>query len=108
MASRPVTSDFLDMVTHGGELEYRLHEISIPGESALVGRTLAEAQIRSRSGALVLSIHRADGSLDMQPRATSVMSAGDTLVVIGTQDQLEQLEKMLRGEPAEGAGSARA
>lgn len=27
MVLRPVTSDFLDTVSHGGELEFRLHEI---------------------------------------------------------------------------------
>jgi voltage-gated potassium channel len=97
MASRPVTSEFLDMVTHGGELEFRLHEIAIPVRSALVSQTLSDAQIRSRCGAMVLSIHRSDGTFDMQPQASSVLGAGDTLVVIGTQEQLERLEKLVNG-----------
>lgn len=105
MASRPVTSDFLDMVTHGGELEFRLHEITIPAGSGLVNQSLAEAEVRSRSGAMVLSIHKADGSFDMQPRAASVLGSGDTLVVIGTQEQLERLEKLVNGKRSASAGA---
>jgi voltage-gated potassium channel len=105
MATRPVTSEFLDMVTHGGELEFRLHEIPIPPGSALVNQSLAEAQIRSRCGAVVLSICKPDGTFDMQPHAASVFSAHDILVVIGTQEQLERLEKLVRGEPSASSAS---
>ena len=95
LAAKPVTSDFLDLVTHGGELEFRLHEVPIPANSPLIRKTLAEAEIRDRSGALVLAIHKAGGSFELQPRASSIMDQGDTLVVIGTQDQIESLEKMV-------------
>jgi voltage-gated potassium channel len=95
LAAKPVTSDFLDLVTHGGELEFRLHEVPIPANSPLIRKSLAEAEIRDRSGALVLAIHKAGGSFELQPRASSIIDQGDTLVVIGTQDQIESLEKMV-------------
>jgi voltage-gated potassium channel len=95
MAVRPVTSDFLDMVTHGGDVEFRLHEITIPARSPLNSHTLAEAQIRSRSGAVVLAIHGGGGTFELQPHASSVIKGGDTLVVIGTPEQIENLENML-------------
>ncbi len=95
MASRPVSSDFLDMVTHGGELEFRLHEISVPDGSPLMNRTLAQAEIRTKTGALVLAIHKASGGFELQPHASSVIHKGDTLVLIGTQEQIEALESMV-------------
>ncbi len=95
MATRPVTSDFLDMVTHGGELEFRLHEIPVPDHSSLINKTLSEAEIRTKSGALVLAIHKADGSFNLQPRASSPITRGDTIVVIGTPAQIETLENLL-------------
>ena len=36
LATRPVITDFLDLVSHGGQLEFNLHEISISSESPLV------------------------------------------------------------------------
>jgi len=95
MVLRPVTSDFLDTVSHGGELEFRLHEIQVPSHSALVDKTLAESRLRSRCGAVVLAIHREGGTFELQPQASSVIHRNDTLVVIGTAGQLEALMKIL-------------
>jgi voltage-gated potassium channel len=92
MAVRPISSDFLDLVTHGGELEFRLYEVAVPDHSSLIEHTLAEAEIRTRSGALVLAIRKASGTFELQPHASSVISRGDILVVIGTQEQIEALE----------------
>ena len=91
MAVRPISSDFLDLVTHGGELEFRLHEVAVPDHSPLVDCTLAEVDIRTRSGSLVLAIRKTSGAFDLQPRASSVIHKGDILVVIGTPEQIEAL-----------------
>ena len=95
-ATRPVTSDFLDMVMHGGSLEFSLNEIAVPGASPLLNKTLSEAEIRKNSGAMVLTIRKADGSFNLQPQSSSTIEKGDAFVVIGTQEQVELLEKMLR------------
>ena len=96
LATRPVTSDFLDLVMHGESLEFSLNEVAIPDNSPLVDKTIAEAEIRHKSGALILAIRRADGSFDLQPDSTSIMHKGDIFVVIGTQEQVIGLDKMLR------------
>lgn len=95
MAVRPISSDFLDLVTHGGELEFRLHEVAVPDQSSLIDRTLAEAEIRTRSGALVLAIRKTSGTFELQPKSSSVICRGDILVVIGTQEQIEALEGII-------------
>ena len=96
LATRPVTSDFLDMVMHGESLEFSLNEVTIPDNSPLINKTISEAEIRHKSGALVLAIRRADGSFDLQPDSSSIIEKGDTFVVIGTQDQAVELDKLLR------------
>lgn len=95
LATRPVITDFLDLVTHGGQLEFNLHEIAIGRDCPLAGHTLKEADVRGQAGALVLAIRRADGNFDLQPRASSVIEAHDVLVVIGTDAQIGALEKMV-------------
>jgi voltage-gated potassium channel len=96
MATRPVISDFLDLVTHGGQVEFNLHEISISAHSPLVGKTLEQADIRGRSGAMVLAIRSPDGTFNLQPRASSGIEPGCTLVVLGTQGQIDILEMMTK------------
>ena len=95
LATRPVTSDFLDMVMHGESLEFSLNEVPIPDNSPLINKTISEAEIRHKSGALVLAIRRADGTFDLQPDSSSPIAKGDTFVVIGTQEQAVELDKML-------------
>jgi voltage-gated potassium channel len=95
LATTPVTSDFLDMVTHGGQVDFKLYETTIPETSAFVGKSIKEANIRGGSGVAVLAIRKADGSFNLQPHANSRIDKNDVLVLIGTQEQYDHLEKMI-------------
>jgi voltage-gated potassium channel len=95
LATRPIICDFLDLVSHGGQVEFSLYEINIPHQSSLAGKNLSEANIREISGALVLAIRKSSGIFDLQPKASSTIDPGDVLVVLGTADQIERLEKMI-------------
>jgi voltage-gated potassium channel len=96
MATQPVAVDFLDLVTHGGLVDFSLFQIGISSGSPLSGKTIAEADIRNTSGALVLAIRKSDGSFDLHPKETSKIDANDVLVVLGTQEQFDLLEKMIQ------------
>jgi voltage-gated potassium channel len=95
LATRPVASDFLDLVTHGGQVDFSLFEITIPEGSPLIGKSVRDADITNISGALVLAMQKADGAFEMQPKALSQVEKGDVLIVLGTQEQFEALEKMV-------------
>jgi len=95
LVTRPVASDFLDLMTHAGQIDFSLFEIAIPENSPLVDKSVADSAIRHISGALILAIKKAVGSFDLHPTAASKIEKNDILVVIGTQDQFEKLEKMV-------------
>jgi len=95
LATQPVASDFLDLVTHGGEVDFNLYELAVPDGSPLAGKTVAEADIRNKSGAMILAIRKNDGSFDLQPKPDSTIDKNNVLVVIGTQDQFASLEKLV-------------
>jgi len=100
LAIQPVASDFLDLVTHGGQVDFSLYEMTIPEKSTLVNKTVGEADIRGTSGALILAIRKSNGSFDLQPKPTSRIEKDDVLVVIGTQEQFESLEKVVHSNSA--------
>jgi voltage-gated potassium channel len=100
LAIRPVASDFLDLVTHGGQVDFSLYEVEIPENSPLVNKTVGEAEVRSTSGTLILAIKKKDSSFDLQPQPSSMIEKNDILVVIGTQEQFDALEKMVHSPPA--------
>jgi K+/H+ antiporter YhaU regulatory subunit KhtT len=43
----------------------------------------------------VLAIKKADGAFNLQPKSSSKINKHDVLVVIGTQEQFDLLEKMV-------------
>jgi voltage-gated potassium channel len=96
LATRPVASDFLDMVMHGEHLEFNLREMPVRDRSPMINKSLSDAKIRQNSGATVLAIRKVDGAFNLQPLAVSKIEKGDILIVIGTQEQLELLEKMVK------------
>jgi len=98
LATHPVASDFLDLVTHGGQVDFRLFEATIPEGSSLIRKSVAEADITNISGALVLAVRKADGAFELQPKAMSKLEKGDVMIVLGTQEQFEALEKIVQAQ----------
>jgi voltage-gated potassium channel len=94
MVLKPVVSDFLDTVMHGEKMEFQLEEMTIGKGSPLKDATVREADVRKKSGAMVISIYRADGHFENDLHGDTRISEGDRLIVIGTPEQLEKLEDM--------------
>jgi len=98
LATLPVASDFLDLITHGGQVDFKMFEIEVPEHSPMADNSLGQTDLRSKTGAVVLAIKRRDGIFDLQPGPSSTIQKGDVLVVIGTQGQLDALEKLITSE----------
>ncbi len=95
MILNPIVSDYLDLVSHGGGIEFRLEELEVPEDAELAGETIASARIRDTIGVLVLAIRTADGSMNTNPSSDTVFKPGDHIVALGTQDQLGRLARAL-------------
>jgi len=89
--TQPHVVDFVDIVMHDGTLEFRLEELAVSRSSPLSGATLRSAQLRDRTGALVLAIRRPDGDFITNPSPENVIQAGDVLISVGTAEQLNAL-----------------
>jgi CPA2 family monovalent cation:H+ antiporter-2 len=81
----------------GDPLPVRLEE-----QSAAVGKTLAELNLRGATGASVLAIARGSEGL-ITPEAGEVLRSGDVLAVAGTQDAVAAAAELLRRPAARDA-----
>jgi voltage-gated potassium channel len=90
--TQPHVVDFVDVVMHDGTLEVRLEEFPVSDSSPLQGKSLTSAQLRDRTGALVLAIRR-EGSFVTNPSPDLVFQAGDVLIGVGTAEQLSDLAR---------------
>jgi len=91
MVLHPTVSDYLDLVSHGSGLEYRLQEVELETGSWLDGKSIAEARVREMTGAYILAVRHRDGRIDSNPSAATVVHGGDHLVVLGTGQQVEAI-----------------
>jgi voltage-gated potassium channel len=98
LATQPLVVDFLDVVTRGEKgIEFRLEEFSVPADSAIADRTIGELKVGERTGAIVLAFRTTEGKFDTTPSADDRLHAGDTLLVLGSREQIERLERLMRG-----------
>jgi voltage-gated potassium channel len=96
MLMQPHVSEFLDVITHGNEVEFRLSELHVEPSSVLAGHTLRDVHLRERTGALVLAIRDASGEFNTNPAPHTVIAVGDILIVIGTAAELAALVALSR------------
>ena len=95
-ALRPQVMDFVDGIITGSNRAYYLEEFLIDSQICpYVNQTLREAKLRSQSGALVLAIRRYDDNLIAGPMGDSLILEGDSLICMGTAEQLMKLNRML-------------
>lgn len=91
---RPMAVSFLDtMLRHTGGTT-RVDEVEIGHGSELEQLTIAEAAISSRTGMLVMAIRPLDGAHQYNPSGQARLHAGDTLIVMGSSDQLRSLKAL--------------
>jgi TrkA domain protein len=91
---QPVQSEQVEtMLAEGTFLEW----YNIDENSEITGQTLAEARVRERTGVSVAAIER-DGSVIPSPQAETVIAVGDTLVVIGSQEDLTEFDALVSND----------
>ena len=73
-----------------------LAAVPLDAGSAVIGRTLAQVNLRGRTGATVLAITRADGGV-LVPTAKERLREGDVLAVAGTHEAIDAAKAALLG-----------
>lgn len=75
-------------------------------DSSLIGSTLADANLRARTGASVIALLR-EGELMANPKSMTRFQAGDRIGLVGDKEEIEAVEKLL-SEPESETESAQA
>ncbi|MCB1635910.1 MAG: cation:proton antiporter [Xanthomonadales bacterium] len=73
-----------------------LFPVQVDGQSPVIGQTLAELNLRARTGATVLVIRRGEDSV-LTPDGHERVAQGDTLVLAGSRRAVEAAADLLEG-----------
>jgi len=92
---RPGVFDYLDLVSHGVSLDYRLEELQVQPGSPLDGKTIGEMDIKARTGAMIIAVRKdGDERFNTSPDKSTRIDAGDLLIALGTERDLSGLEEL--------------
>jgi len=94
MLLKPAVADFMEMASMTEQLELELEQIEINEGSPFINRALKDTGIRSDLDVIVIGIRRVGGKMVFNPAADTIIKEQDALVVIGSHNSLELLEKM--------------
>jgi Trk K+ transport system NAD-binding subunit len=94
LLSRPHVTDFLDVVTLDSGLELWLEDLHINSGSGLVGKTVIEADLRRKTGSILVALLRGKERKTFIPDENTRLQADDELIVLGTREQLLRLEAL--------------
>lgn len=93
MLLRPNVIELLDVVMHRENNDLMMEELLVREKSALDGATVGEARQRCTLGANILAIKKkTENRIIPSPGGAIAIGTDDLLVVLGTKEQLKELE----------------
>ncbi len=93
-ALRPGVADFVDNVLDLNKSEIQISDITVSSNSPLVDQPLEKYLANRKSGISVLIVNRADGRAIINPVGNTEVQSGDRLILMGTHDNLQKIEKL--------------
>jgi voltage-gated potassium channel len=97
LLTNPAAVEFAELVTKSMSLAIEMDDVPIANTSPLAGCSLRDADIKRRTGVIVVAIKRADGRLEFPPDGDEIMAAGDSVVLLGRRPNLDQFRTRYLG-----------
>lgn len=90
---RPAVHDFMDIIfSTGYDTDMDLGQATIEADSNLVGKSIAEADLRRTRNVNILAIQKNNGEIVINPNTHHVIQPGETLIFIGPAQAIFRIE----------------
>lgn len=97
-ALQPDVAEFLDVVVHDQEFDFRIQQVTVEEGSAFADRSLADLGIPESTGVQVLALRAAGArTFTFNPAGNSMLRPGCVLITFGTLDGIEEVEALAHG-----------
>lgn len=94
LITRPALMEFVEMVSGEGSSHFHLEIFTCAHHEGLIGKTLAELNVRSRTGATIIGLKSGKRHVELNPPANKILEPDDKLFVLGEDKQLEGFKKV--------------
>lgn len=90
---QPTVHDFFNRVFNVEHPDVDLGELLISDDCPLVGKSIAECQLRKQWELIIIGIKQLDCEFTVSPEAHRVINAGETIIAMGSPDKLDAFQK---------------
>jgi voltage-gated potassium channel len=96
MVSHPHAAELIDLVSDHRALNAALEELPVSEESPWTGKSIRDAATRTKYHLLIVALRRSDGNMVFNPEADLVVNAGDTAIVMGKREDIQNFRREYR------------
>ena len=93
---RPTVIHFLELAFADRATDINFEEIPVAADCKLVNTTLMASKIRQNLDVLIIAIKKSNGRMEFNPRPDSLIEEGDTIITVGQEANLKELECLLK------------
>lgn len=97
---RPTLVEFIDLIIRRSELALAMEEVIVKKDSTLVDRNIAQCDIRKNANVIVAAVKKPGKAIVFNPSPDLTLEAGDTLLVMGNNEDIDQFVKAYIGNGA--------
>ncbi|MBT8490646.1 MAG: NAD-binding protein, partial [Deltaproteobacteria bacterium] len=93
---RPAMLDFMEITTGKQTLSLRMEELRVCESSNVVGKSLADSELRRDYGLIVVAVNKESGEMVFNPAASYIIEKEDNLIAIGEEEKLAKFAEVCR------------
>ncbi len=87
-------TEIFDVFVGGRSVEFNVEELQVDADAPVVGMSISEAQIREKTGALILAVEDTERKVLHAPGPDHVFLPDTGVIVVGTATQVEAAAKL--------------
>lgn len=91
----PNVNDFLQIITDKSGTSLVLEQVIIPPSSPLGGRTIGDAEVRTKTGVMIAACIATDGNMILAPDKNTVLESGIMVVILGTKESIDKFQSVV-------------
>lgn len=92
---RPTVTNFLDLALAQTNKDIQMEEVPVLPASNICGKTLQTSHIRQNFNLIIIAIRKSDNTMIFNPSSETIISAHDTIVVVGDDKSLTSFNRDL-------------
>lgn len=92
---RPTVTSFMELAYGRSTMAIQMEELTISADSPLVGKDLIQSELRPKFNLIVIAIKKDNQDMIFNPEGRTVLEAGNTIIAVGAQEQLEEFAQLL-------------